>query len=215
LRLTPEAAHRDLELDLRKPNDLERSQLLHRLRLLHIPWGELRTSRGQGTFRETWRLQWQPEFALELVRAAPLGNTLEAASVAQVGQQAQESDLPQLVELTDQLLLAQLPRALEHVLEQLQGRAALASHPVLFLEALPPFARILRYPDVRQTDSAMLRLVLNGLLERLAIGLPMAVSSLNEEAAEALMSRLGEAHQALLTLADPAWLELWMNTLES
>ena len=37
LRLPPEAGQRLLELDLRKPNDLERSQLLHRLNLLNVP----------------------------------------------------------------------------------------------------------------------------------------------------------------------------------
>ena len=42
LRLAPEATQRALELDLRKPTDLERSVLLHRLRLLDVPWGATR-----------------------------------------------------------------------------------------------------------------------------------------------------------------------------
>jgi len=41
LRLSPEAARRQLDLDLRKPNDLDRSRLLHRLNLLGISWGKL------------------------------------------------------------------------------------------------------------------------------------------------------------------------------
>ncbi len=49
LRLAPEAAQRDLDLDLRKPNDLDRSYLLHRLDLLGIPWGQSqRGGRRQG-----------------------------------------------------------------------------------------------------------------------------------------------------------------------
>ena len=39
LRLRPEAVPRDYDLDLRKPNDLARSRLLHRLALLEVTWG--------------------------------------------------------------------------------------------------------------------------------------------------------------------------------
>ncbi|RYD49789.1 MAG: hypothetical protein EOP83_24750, partial [Verrucomicrobiaceae bacterium] len=39
LRLPAEALDKTVELDLRKPNDLDRSRLLHRLRLLKVPWG--------------------------------------------------------------------------------------------------------------------------------------------------------------------------------
>ena len=38
LRLKPEAAQKVLDLDLRQANDLARSHLLHRLRLLEIGW---------------------------------------------------------------------------------------------------------------------------------------------------------------------------------
>jgi hypothetical protein len=40
LRIPAEATQKIYELDLRKENDLARSHLLHRLRLLGIPWGE-------------------------------------------------------------------------------------------------------------------------------------------------------------------------------
>ena len=39
LRLKPEASVKELTLDLRRPNDRERSRLLHRLNLLEVPWG--------------------------------------------------------------------------------------------------------------------------------------------------------------------------------
>ncbi|MDA0633260.1 DUF5682 family protein, partial [Nonomuraea sp. MCN248] len=67
LRLKPEALDRELDLDLRKPLDLARSHLLHRLRLLGVGWGEPGEARGKGTFRETWRLRWEPEFDLTLI----------------------------------------------------------------------------------------------------------------------------------------------------
>ena len=39
LRLPAEASGRDLDLDLRQANDLDRSRLLHRLLLLGVAWG--------------------------------------------------------------------------------------------------------------------------------------------------------------------------------
>jgi len=52
LRLPPEALERALDLDLRKPNDLDRSRLLHRLLLLGVRWGEPQEAGGKGTFHE-------------------------------------------------------------------------------------------------------------------------------------------------------------------
>ena len=55
-----------------------RSRLLHRLRLLGVAWGAPARPRrrGTGTFRETWRLRWQPEFAVDLVEASVWGTTV-------------------------------------------------------------------------------------------------------------------------------------------
>ena len=57
-RLKPRPTSRVVELDLRTPNGLRRSHLLHRLAALGVPWGALEEGRGtSGTFRETWRLR--------------------------------------------------------------------------------------------------------------------------------------------------------------
>ncbi|MFI7447629.1 DUF5682 family protein [Nonomuraea sp. NPDC049714] len=83
VRLRAEALDRELDLDLRKPLDLSRSHLLHRLRLLGVDWGVPGVSRGKGTFRETWTLRWQPEFDLELIERAALGTTVSGAATQQ------------------------------------------------------------------------------------------------------------------------------------
>src|SRR5690606_22551144 len=89
LRLRPEAAGRELELDLRKETDAERSRLLHRLRLLGIGWGEPADSRaGTGTFRETWRLRWEPELSVRVAEAGVWGTTVLAAATAKAGADA-------------------------------------------------------------------------------------------------------------------------------
>ncbi|MCG5214161.1 DUF5682 family protein [Streptosporangium soli] len=92
VRLKPEALDRDLDLDLRKPLDLERSRLLHRLRLLGVGWGEPRGSQSKGTFRESWRLAWHPEFDVVLIEASAWGTTVPAAATARVRDQARSGD---------------------------------------------------------------------------------------------------------------------------
>ena len=73
-----------LDLDLRKPIDLDRSRLLHRLRLLGDRLGHAGADdvRAPGTFRETWSLAWRPELAVDVVEAAVWGTTVAAAATA-------------------------------------------------------------------------------------------------------------------------------------
>ena len=47
LRLPPDVTQRALDLDLRQPLDLDRSRLLHRLRLLNLPWGAVQRTGQQ------------------------------------------------------------------------------------------------------------------------------------------------------------------------
>ncbi|MEV7006460.1 DUF5682 family protein [Streptosporangium sp. NPDC051022] len=84
LKLKPEALDRAYDLDLRKPLDLERSRLLHRLRLLGVGWGTPQESRSKGTFRESWTLAWRPEFDIDLIEASAWGTTVPAAASARV-----------------------------------------------------------------------------------------------------------------------------------
>ncbi|WP_433240015.1 DUF5682 family protein [Streptosporangium sp. CA-135522] len=84
LKLKPEALDREHDLDLRKPLDLERSRLLHRLRLLGVEWGTPQESRSKGTFRESWSLAWRPEFDIDLIEASAWGTTVPAAATARV-----------------------------------------------------------------------------------------------------------------------------------
>ncbi|MEM9931302.1 MAG: DUF5682 family protein, partial [Bacteroidota bacterium] len=53
LRLRLSAAPKELNLDLRKKNDLSRSVLFHRLAILGISWAEPVQKRSKGTFKES------------------------------------------------------------------------------------------------------------------------------------------------------------------
>ncbi len=215
LRLAPEAGQRDIDLDLRQATDRERSILLHRLDLLNIPWGQAQRVTGKsGTFHELWRLEWQPEFAVRLVEAGLWGNTVATAAGAFTSHLAGQIDqLPALTRLLERALPADLPEAVAFLMQQLENRAALSSDTGQLLEALPPLANVLRYGDVRRTDTSLLRRVLDGLVARILIGLPLACASLNDDAALEMYHRLLAVHQAINLLQIPEYLSGWQAAL--
>jgi hypothetical protein len=217
LRLSPEASQSTRDFDLRNPTDLERSHLLHRLKLLGVPWGELQRAGGakKGTFHEFWKLQWQPEFAIKLIERSSWGNTLHEATTALVRDHANKArDLPTLTRLVDDALLADLPAAVAHLMERAQAEAALASDVAHLMEALPPLANVLRYGNVRQTDTRMISQVVDGVVARICIGLPNACASLNDDAAKEMCERVMAVHHAIGVLQYAEYDEEWQATLQ-
>ncbi|MCL6287379.1 DUF5682 family protein [Streptomyces sp. 43Y-GA-1] len=207
LRLKPEASERELDLDLRKETDAARSRLLHRLRLLGIGWGDPVAGRGStGTFRESWRLSWEPELHVRVAEAGVWGTTVLTAATAKAESGAVAATaLADVTALAEHCLLAGLPDALPVVMKALADRAALDADVGHLADALPALARSLRYGDVRATDTAALAEVAAGLAERVCVGLPPACTGLDADGAEALRRQVEAVHSAIgLLLAGPA-----------
>jgi hypothetical protein len=214
LRLPPEAAHRDYDLDLRKPTDLERSRLLRRLGLLGIPWGRLEHTDGTGTFREVWRLQWQPEFAVAVVQAGVWGNTVLDAAEAFVRRQADRAPtLPDLLSLASGALLADLPGAVGAVMARVESTAAVTSDLTHLMQMLPVVADMIRYPNVRGTDRDMLTRVVAGVVPRICVGLPEACASLDDEAADFMLQAMLACGRGLALIRDDGHVSAWRETL--
>ncbi|MCG6496496.1 DUF5682 family protein [Kitasatospora sp. A2-31] len=200
LRLKPEAEPRELDLDLRKENDAARSRLLHRLRLLGVDWGVPARSavNSTGTFRESWRLCWQPEFAVRIAEAAQWGTTVEDAAAGKaVGTARAAVELAELTALVETCLLAGLSGALPAVMRVLADCAALDTDVARLAGALPALVRALRYGDVRGTDEGALGEVAAGLADRICVGLPPACTGLDADGAAAMRGHLDEVHGAI------------------
>ncbi|MFF2651015.1 DUF5682 family protein [Streptomyces sp. NPDC058045] len=207
LRLKPQAGERELELDLRKDNDAARSRLLHRLRLLGVPWGEpARLVRGgTGTFREGWRLRWEPELSVRVAEAGVWGTTVHTAATARAeADAAGATALAEVTALAERCLRAGLAEALPAVMRILADRAAVDADVAHLADALPALARSLRYGDVRGTDTRALGEVAGGLAERVIVGLPAACVSLDADAAAAMRRRLDAVHGAMSLLTEPS-----------
>ena len=221
LRLKRESQSRTLDLDLRKANDQERSRLFHRLRLLDIDWAVPAASqvRSTGTFRETWQLEWAPEFAVAIVEAAVWGTTVEAAATAKVVDRAPAASLAELTVTVEGCLLADLPDAVRVLLQALEAKAALDVDVHHLMAALPALVRAQRYGDVRETDTSALAEVTRSMLVRICSSLPQAVASLDDDGALALRALVDKVHAAVLLLPaeEPSTVsrDRWLDTLRS
>jgi hypothetical protein len=95
----------------------------------------------------------------------------------------------------------------------LQTIAALASDVAHLMDALPALANMLRYGNVRKTDSEMVRHVVDGLVARICVGLPAACGALNDEAAEEMFGRIQRVHGAIALLQNAEHGRMWNQVL--
>jgi Family of unknown function (DUF5682) len=216
LKLKPEALDRELSLDLRSESGLGRSLLLHRLTLINVPWGHLLDAgSSRGTFRENWKLRWQPEFAVNLAEALVHGTSIEqAAGNAAISAARKAQSLGQVAEAVKGCLLAGLSDAARVTISALQGAAAATSDVGTLAGAVPPLATILRYGTAREMPVGELRLLVTSLTEAVCSGLVYACRSLQVDEAAALRARLGELDRAILLIESEAITNDWRRSLK-
>ena len=211
LRLKPSATESTVVLDLRKQSQRDRSVLLHRLRLLGVPWGTpADTGRTTGTFKEGWTLAWQPEFVVALVEAGLYGTTVLGAATALVAERARDAaDLPALGALVEQCFVADLPDALADVIDALAVQTARQQDVVALLETIEPLARTRRYGDVRDADTSLVANVLDTVVARASVDLRPGCASLDDEAAARMRAAVDAAQRgiSLVEAEPPVWRE--------
>jgi hypothetical protein len=205
LRLKPEPVRKPLALDLRQDGHLQRSHLLHRLRLLSINWGQPQRVAGSkaGTFHEEWELEWPPEMALNVLDAGRWGNTVLAAAAA----------LEAVSSLLEEALRADLGPAIPALVARLEAVGATTQDVTHLLAALPPLVQVLRYGNVRRTDTQQVAQVVQQLVPRLCIGLPAVCAGLDLDAARPLLEKIEATHAAIRLLEDPSHAADWYAAL--
>lgn len=211
LRMKPATQRKLLDLDLRKEMHRERSFLLHRLIMLGIPWGELHQSGGgDSTFHEIWELEWEPEYAISIIEANVYGNTIELAATNRTIERGQQAaDLKSLTELLGAAIVAELPAAIQELLELTRVRSAVSSDVRHLMDAVLPLARIARYSDVRKTETTNVVPILDKMFERILVGLLPACSALDDAAAEEMLKSITQAQEAIHLLNRPELQSDW------
>ncbi|GGH65976.1 hypothetical protein HNQ91_001968 [Filimonas zeae] len=215
LRLPATAAWKDYTLDLRKETDLERSMLLHRLQLLGIHWGKPSGVSGKGTFKEQWRLQWNPELAIDIIDKGNWGNTVEAAATAYVIHQATTAaSLQVLCTLLQQALPAELPQAVEALIVQVTNQSAATGDVMQLMQVIAPLVTVSRYGNVRKTNAALVTGIVTGMITRVCISLPGACTGIADDAAQKMLALFLEMNNAISLLQQHDSTREWQQTLQ-
>ncbi|MEP6988155.1 MAG: DUF5682 family protein, partial [Chloroflexota bacterium] len=218
LRLTVSPDAVTMDLDLRQPTDLTRSQLFHRLNMLNLPWaatGRVSTHSG-GTFHEYWTLTWSPELDIRLIEANVWGNTVESAALAFVYTTAAEAQQLSIVTLLlKQAILSALPPAVDAIVQRLSNLASVTHDVGQLMDATQPLVETLRYGDVRKTDANLIAPVLESIVVRICIGLYGASLNLDDDAARLFYERLIKLNSALQLAQDNSLLARWHEALTS
>jgi Family of unknown function (DUF5682) len=81
------------------------------------------------------------------------------------------------------------------------------------MSSLPALARVSRYGNVRESDSAQVAAIVHGLVTRIVVGLPMACSALDDDGAESLGVDIDAVHAALNLLEQPSLRDPWLVAL--
>lgn len=216
-RLEKSTLEKNLELDLREASHLRKSQLLHRLILLELPWGKT-TPVGEGKhgrFHENWELKWLPDYEIRLIEAGVWGSTVEEAAHNRTRRRVRDSEnLPDLVRLLDSVLKADLLAVVPELLQKLRNRSALTQDVLLLADTVLPLAEVLRYGNARQTDPEAIEQLLDRIVPRVCIQLPAACIGVNEDVAIDILKKIMAINRALGILQVPDYESLWAQTLD-
>ncbi|MDE5944532.1 MAG: hypothetical protein K2G93_02980 [Rikenella sp.] len=215
LRIPFTAEIKELALDLRNPNDLERSVFFHRLHLLGIDWARpAGEGDGRGTFRERWSLYHKPEQILQIIETAIWGNTVKEAAKNYLLRETSRIDrVPELTGLLTRAIPADLPELVEAMTAQLDRLSATSTDLSELMEAVPDLAEIVRYGSVRKLDFSRMGDMLRAMVARIWAGGTLVCINIDEEAAAHMLDRILATDYALSTLNDPELNRMWIEFL--
>ncbi|MBL7813814.1 MAG: hypothetical protein JNL70_02325 [Saprospiraceae bacterium] len=214
LRLSQTAEKKDIELDLRKDLDLNRSIFLYRLKILNIEWGKQAYARSKGTFKEVWTLAWSPEMLVNLIEKGIWGNTIiEASSKFLLDKAANSQSISHLSDMIQQAIPAELFEAIEVLLLKINELATISADIMELMAAIVPLADVGRYGNVRKSDLTAINALVEGMIVRISIGLPTAAYGLDDEASQKMFDLIRKVNDSVRLVENEALTEMWFKTL--
>ena len=216
-RLKLSSEEQRLALDLREESHLRKSRLLHRLRLLGIPWGreEAVQGRKEGRFHEQWRLCWSPDYAVQIIEAGQWGGTIEEATAHRLQWQLLSvNNLPELVALLDAALRADLPALVNPLLERIEESSAHHRDVLVLADAVLPLVEVLRYGHARRLDTEAVERLLERLVPRVCVQLPGACVGIQHDVATDVVRRLLSVQRAVELWRPADYRPVWHEALQ-
>ena len=214
LRLPLTAEKKDLELDLRKEIDLNRSIFLYRLLILDIKWAKQAYSRSKGTFKEAWTLVWSPEMMINLIEKGIWGNTIQdASSKFLLDKAATTTSISDLSEMIQAAIPAELFAAIESLLLKINELATISADIMELMSAIVPLADVGRYGNVRKSDLTAINALVEGMITRICIGLPTACYGLDDAASQKMFELIRRVNDSVRLVENADLTNMWFQTL--
>lgn len=214
----------ELSLDLRENRhvktedaaflDLNRSTFLHRLRVLGVGFGKTqRAGQDQATWKEVWKLQWQPECEIALVEAVLLGETVELATAFRFKQLLDAATgIDAAADVVRDACQCGLGASMDLARSRLQALAAVSSDLRAIAHAAFQLSQVVRYGDVRKFDPTPLLPLIDELFVQGALALHAAAACDNAAALQ-LIESIDQMNRVSLEHADRVDGELWASRL--
>ncbi len=205
-------------IDLREEADRAKSHLLHRLNVLQINWGKVKkgSKRDLGGFKEYWKLQWKPGFAISIIEAGRWGNTVENAATSYLLSDLKNlRELPQLTQRIEAALNANLSSTIGPLIQQIEDVSALTKDVYHLMNALPPLINALRYGSSREVEMSALQKVVDLMIPRICVALPNACVSLDEDASRDIFDKILQTNHSISLLEQAEHHDRWNQLLHS
>ncbi len=183
----------ELDLDLRKENQLKISQFLHFTQLIEMKWASTRTSEvnALGNFHEYWSFHWHPELEIYLIQIALYGNTFQEATLKYIQKKlAAQVEIYRIAQYLEHSLKSGFQELLPTLTEKLSGIILQNPDVVQLSTIIRPLMSGLEYGSIHQTNVGFIKKVLDELIPKLVISYPEAIKFVDYNKSKQLMQAL-------------------------
>ena len=204
------------ELDLRKDSNLKASQLFHRLNILEVNLASLKQApeTKRGSFSEIWSLKWTATLMVKLSEAGVWGNNIEIASENKLIDQAYKSkDIKELAAMLNTAQKAKLIGVFESIVDRLFDVLVVNESSSVLLEIIPGLVNLIRYGDLRQTDTGSIHELLDRLIPNVSSYMTEFAAGVSDEDASEFTEVLLNYNHALDILGNSVYESLLNQAL--
>ncbi|NJO68888.1 MAG: hypothetical protein HC830_06010 [Bacteroidetes bacterium] len=108
---------------------------------------------------------------------------------------------------------ADLPGSVEAMISKLDMLTAATSDITELMKSVPGLANIVRYGNVRNTDTAILKNMLDSMVMRICVGIHLSCINIDNDAAQDLLSLVVNTDYAIAVVNDEELLHEWQQSL--
>lgn len=203
-------------IDLREGSDLLKSQLLHQLDVIDIPFGSLQKAGkfDKGSFKEYWKLKWKPEYYIKVIELSQYGNTIsEVAEVLLQKQTVSANTLATVIECIEITLACGITKILEVQLQKANELATTDQDLLNTISFVTKAIQIINYSNLRGLNLDQMNTIIQLLFEKICIHLPLECNDLENEVATEYILGIEKLNNSISLLED-ALQERWMMALK-